>query len=130
MCAVAGRLIGLAKGEGTNPVSVRERVTMGVLFATNMITTQYTLLYLSYPVQVIGRNVRFLCVVLIGAFFSRVQHKHAHLRLGKHKLLMAAVITGGVLLFNFAKVGLDLGREARTGPTGTTPSWPGWGTCC
>lgn len=53
--------------------------------------------------QVIGRNIRFLFVVVIGAFFSRVKHTHSHLKLGKHKVIMAIVITAGVLLFNFAK---------------------------
>ena len=76
---------------------------MGVLFAVNMITTNSALLYISYPVQVIGRNVRFLCVVIVGAFFSRVKSNHHHLKLGKHKIFIAMIITVGVLLFNFAK---------------------------
>lgn len=76
---------------------------MGVLFAVNMITTNSALLYISYPVQVIGRNIRFLCVVVVGAFFSRIKTGHKHLKLGKHKIFIALIITVGVLLFNFAK---------------------------
>jgi hypothetical protein len=73
------------------------------LFSGNILTTNYSLLYISYPVQVIGRNIRFLFVVVIGAFFSRVKHTHTHLKLGKHKVIMAIFITAGVILFNFAK---------------------------
>lgn len=76
---------------------------MGGLFATNMVTTNYALLYISYPVQVIGRNIRFLFVVIVGAFFSRIRKTNSHLKLGKHKIFIASVITIGVLLFNFAK---------------------------
>lgn len=76
---------------------------MGGLFATNMVTTNYALLYISYPIQVIGRNIRFLFVVIIGAFFSRIRKTNSNLKLGKHKIFIASVITVGVLLFNFAK---------------------------
>ena len=76
---------------------------MGGLFTTNMISTNYALLYISYPVQVIGRNIRFLFVVLVGAFFSRIKKIDSHLKIGKHKIFIATVITVGVLLFNFAK---------------------------
>ena len=79
------------------------------LYSTNILTTNYCLLYISYPVQVIGRNIRFLFVVLIGAFFSRLRNTaHAHLKLGKHKLFMAIVITIGVLLYNFSKSVYDI----------------------
>ena len=77
---------------------------MGGLFALNMTTTNYSLLYISYPVQVIGRNIRFLFVVLIGAFFSRIKKLDSHLKLGKHKIIIASIITLGVLLFNLSKV--------------------------
>jgi len=89
--------------EPSNPIPVRERFILGGLYMANISTTNYALLYISYPIQVIGRNTRFLFVVLIGAFFSRVHKTHSHLRLGKHKIFMAIVITIGVLLFNFAK---------------------------
>ena len=77
---------------------------MGILFATNMVTANSALLYISYPVQVIGRNIRFLFVVLVGAFFSRVKKGGAHLKLGRHKIFIAGIITFGVLLFSFSKV--------------------------
>ena len=76
---------------------------MGGLSAANMITTSYAWLYLSYPVQVIGRNIRFLFVVIVGAFFSRIKKTDSHLKIGKHKIFIATIITIGVLIFNFAK---------------------------
>ena len=96
----------------------------------NISTTNYALLYISYPIQVIGRNTRFLFVVLIGVFFSRVKKSHSHLRLGKHKIFMALVITVGVLLFNFAKeVLLMLFSSTRTQEISITLSWSGLATC-
>ena len=80
-----------------------ERVLLGALFTVNMTTTNYALLYISYPIQIIGRNVRFLFVVIVGALFSRVKKQHDSIRLKKEKIVMAVVITIGVLLFNFAK---------------------------
>ena len=80
-----------------------ERVLLGALFTVNMTTTNYALLYISYPIQIIGRNVRFLFVVIVGALFSRVKKQHDSIRLKKEKIVMAVVITVGVLLFNFAK---------------------------
>jgi hypothetical protein len=76
---------------------------MGCLFTVNMVTSSYALLYIAYPIQVIGRNIRFLFVVIIGAYFSRIKKLDSHLKLGKHKIYIAAIITIGVLLFNFAK---------------------------
>jgi drug/metabolite transporter (DMT)-like permease len=73
-----------------------------LLFTLNMMTTNFALLFLSYPTQVIGRNSRYLFVVLVGAFYSRVPHK-ADIKLPKHKLFVAIFITFGVLLFNFMK---------------------------
>ena len=102
---------------------------MGFLFAVNMATTNSALLYISYPVQVIGRNIRFLCVVVVGAFFSRVSSKHTHLRLGKHKIFIATIITIGVLLFNFAKVLILRLREKRIRVINMTLSMNGLDTC-
>lgn len=103
LCAIAGAIISIIKKENANPIPLKEKLILSGLFSGNIVTTNYSLLYISYPVQVIGRNIRFLFVVVIGAFFSRVKHTHTHLKLGKHKVIMAIVITAGVLLFNFAK---------------------------
>jgi hypothetical protein len=68
-----------------------------------MTTTNFALLYISYPTQVIARNSRYLFVVLIGSFLSRVP-KTDKLKLPKHKLYVALLITFGVLLFNIMKI--------------------------
>lgn len=68
-----------------------------------MVTSSYALLYIAYPIQVIGRNIRFLFVVVVGAYFSRIKKLNSNLKLGKHKIYIASIITIGVLLFNFAK---------------------------
>ena len=84
---------------------------MSVLYTTNILTTNYALLYISFPVQVIDRNIRFLLVVIVGAFFSRVSTARTDLRVGKYKLVNALFITAGVLLFNFAKPQQKRGDE-------------------
>lgn len=65
-----------------------------------MLCANYALLYIDYLEQALGRNSRYLMVVLIGAFFSRVK-KGSDLKLPPKKILVAAVITGGVLVFTF-----------------------------
>jgi len=120
LCSLAGYVISIVKKEAPNQIVTRERWIMGTLYATNMLSTNYSLLYIPYPVQVIGRNIRFLFVVIVGAYFSRVKKAHAHLRLGKHKIFIALLITAGVLLFNFAKVSINKPREEKTKPVNTT----------
>lgn len=63
-----------------------------------MLCANYALLYIDYLEQALGRNSRYLMVVIIGAFFSRVK-KGSTLKLPPKKILVAAVITGGVLIF-------------------------------
>ena len=63
-----------------------------------MLTANYALLYITYLEQALGRNCRYLMVVIVGAFFSRVK-KGSDLKLSPKKILVAAVITTGVLLF-------------------------------
>jgi UDP-galactose transporter B1 len=76
---------------------------MGVLFAINMLATNVALLYISYPTQVIARNSRYLFVILVGSFLSRVPLKD-DLKLPKHKIYVALLITLGVILFNAGKL--------------------------
>jgi hypothetical protein len=42
----------------------------------NYLTAHYCLLFISYPTQSIGRNLRFLTVIIIGVFFSKVPKKN------------------------------------------------------
>jgi hypothetical protein len=85
-----------------NPISIKEQLILGLLYTLNILTTNYALLYISYPLQVVGRSCRFLFVVLIGVFWSRVKHDKS-LKLGSHKIYVALTITAGVLMFNLLK---------------------------
>jgi hypothetical protein len=71
-----------------------------------MLTANYALLYITYLEQALGRNCRYLMVVVVGAFFSRVK-KGSNLKLPPKKVLIAAVITTGVLLFTALGVCID-----------------------
>ncbi len=67
-----------------------------------MNATNFSLLFISYPTHALCSNSRYLIIVLIGAYFSRVPHKN-DLKLPKHKLYVAIFITIGVVLFNLLK---------------------------
>ena len=82
---------------------------MGLLYTFNILTANYALLYISFLNQTIGRNCRYLMVVLVGAFFSRVK-KGSALKLEPKKVITALVITVGVLLFTILKVHLSIDR--------------------
>jgi UDP-galactose transporter B1 len=76
---------------------------MGILFAMNMLATNVAFLYISYPTQVIASSSRYLFVILVGSFLSRVPHQD-YLKLPKHKIYVALLITLGVILFNVGKL--------------------------
>lgn len=59
-----------------------------------MTATNFALLYISYPTHALCSNSRYLLIVLIGAYFSRVPNKD-DLKLPKHKLYVAIFITIG-----------------------------------
>jgi hypothetical protein len=66
----------------------------------NYLPTNYALLYISYPLQVITKNMRYLLVVVVGAFFSRVP-KNRELKLPRSKIYIAIIITLGAGLFMY-----------------------------
>jgi hypothetical protein len=72
-----------------------------------MLTANYALLYITYLEQTLGRNCRYLMVVIVGAYFSRVK-KGSDLKIAPQKIIVAAVITIGVLLFTVLGVILIL----------------------
>ena len=82
---------------------------LGFLSTINMLCANYALLYITYLEQALGRNCRYLMVVLIGAYFSRVK-KGSSLKLPAKKVAVAAVITTGVLLFTILGVIINLFR--------------------
>ena len=61
------------KDQIPNNIPFKERFRLGVLFTLNYLPTTYALLFISYPLQVIAKNTRYILVVVVGAFFSRVQ---------------------------------------------------------
>lgn len=83
---------------------------LGLLFTLNYLPTNYALLYVSYPLQVIAKNTRYLLVVIVGVFFSRVK-KSRELKLPRSKMYIALLITMGAGLFMyFESVGMRLCR--------------------
>jgi len=78
-----------------------------LFYAINTTSTNFSLLYLSYPTQVISSSVRYLLVVLVGTYFSRLAIKN-DLKIPKHKIYVAMFITIGVILFNVMKINTKL----------------------
>lgn len=60
------------------------------------------MIYVSYLTKTIGGNFRYLLVVLIGVFFSRVKKGEA-LKLKPSKVVTAVIITIGVIMFTLFK---------------------------
>ena len=68
-----------------------------------MLAANYSLLYISFLNKVIGGNMRYMFVVIIGVYFSRVK-KTSELKLSPKKILVAALITVGVIMFTLASL--------------------------
>ena len=83
-----------------NRIPTREKITLGVLFTLNYLPTNYALLYISYPLQVIAKNTRYLLVVIVGVFFSRVT-KSRSLKLPRSKFIIAVFITIAAVMFMY-----------------------------
>lgn len=77
---------------------MKEQLILGLLFTVNMLCANYALLYITYLEQTLGRNSRYLMVVIVGAYFSRIK-KGSDLKLSPKKIVVAAFITTGVILF-------------------------------
>ena len=60
------------KDNKPNLIPFKERFRLGALFTLNYLPTNYALLFISYPLQVIAKNTRYILVVIVGVFFSRV----------------------------------------------------------
>lgn len=72
-CSLYGMTFAAYKDQIPNNIPFKERFRLGVLFTLNYLPTTYALLFISYPLQVIAKNTRYILVVVVGAFFSRVQ---------------------------------------------------------
>lgn len=73
-----------------------------MLYTLNILAANAALVYVSFLTQTIGRNCRYLLVVIVGAFFSRVTAK-ASIKLKPKKVIVALVITAAVMLFTLMK---------------------------
>jgi hypothetical protein len=73
---------------------------LGLFFCGTFLCTASSLLYLCYLDQALGRNCKYLTAVIIGTLFSKV-HKDSHLRLPRKKIIIALVITSGVIMFTY-----------------------------
>lgn len=88
-------------------------MTLGVLFTLNYLPANYALLYMPYHIQVIAKNTRYIFVIVIGVFFSRVK-KGEDIKLGVSKVFIGVLITTGALIFTlFRAVYLCLFRIRR-----------------
>jgi hypothetical protein len=72
----------------------------GILYFVIVYTSNTCLLYLSFPLQLLARNLKLLVIIFIGVFFSRLKSKGLGKTHGPFKLLIAIVITLGVIIFN------------------------------
>ena len=85
---------------------MKEQLQLGFLYTANALTTNYSLLYITYPTQSVGRNLRYLSVILVGAFFSKIPKDEStakNVAIGKHKIVIGSILTVGIIAFNAMK---------------------------
>ena len=97
-CAIYGEVKTRFVDKKPSPISYKEQATLGTLFTLNYLPANYALLYMPYHIQVIAKNCRYIFVIVIGVFFSRVRKGEA-LRLGMSKVFIGILITTGALIF-------------------------------
>jgi len=97
-CAVYGTLKNRFVDKRVSPISYKEQGTLGLLFTLNYLPANYALLYMPYHIQVIAKNTRYIFVIIIGVFFSRVK-KGENIKLGMSKVFIGILITTGALIF-------------------------------
>lgn len=83
-----------------NHVPRKEKSLLGILFFTSIMSANTALLYVSYPLQLLVRNLRLMSIFVVGCFFSRLKKTEGGGHLGLSKLLIGLVITIGVVIFN------------------------------
>jgi len=99
-CSIYGLLYAQFRENKPNLIPLKERVLLGLLFTLNYLPTNYALLFVSYPLQVVVKNSRYILVLIVGVFFSRVQ-KSRELQLPRSKLFIGILITFGAGLFMY-----------------------------
>lgn len=61
------------------------------------ITNNYAMILVSYPIVMMFKSCNILSVVLVGVLCSRVTDKS--LKLGKKKIIVALLVTVGIIMF-------------------------------
>lgn len=100
LCSVYGLIYAEKVEKQPNLIPIKERMRLGLLFTLNYLPTNYALLYISYPLQVVAKNTRYILVVIVGVFFSRVE-KSRELKLPISKLFIGIFISLGAGLFMY-----------------------------
>jgi len=106
ICSVYGFVKSIYLKEKQSPIPISEQLILGILYTANALTTNYALLYITYPTQSLGRNLRYLSVIIVGAFFSKIPKSEStakNVAIGKHKIVVGFLITIGVIAFNVMK---------------------------
>jgi len=105
ICSVYGFFKSIYQKEESSPIPLSEQIILGILYTVNALTTNYALLYITYPTQTLGRNLRYLSVIIVGAFFSKIPKSEStpSIAIGKHKIVVGILITFGVIAFNVMK---------------------------
>lgn len=83
--------------EERNCVPEIHGIKSGGAVAFSTIAYSYAIKYMNFPVVMMVRSCSILSVVLVGVLFSGV--KDTTLKLGKRKILIAAVATAGMIVF-------------------------------
>lgn len=99
-CSIYGVIYAHYFDSTPNLITFPERFRLGLLFTLNYLPTNYALLYISYPLQVIAKNTRYFLVVIVGVYFSRVK-KSRELKLPKSKVLISIIISIGAGMFMY-----------------------------
>lgn len=100
LCSIYGLIYAEKVDKQPNMILIKERMRLGLLFTLNYLPTNYALLYISYPLQVVAKNTRYILVVIVGVFFSRVE-KSRELKLPISKLFIGIFIFLGAGLFMY-----------------------------
>lgn len=104
ICSIYGFIKAIYLKEKPTTIPLSEQLILGILYTITALTTNYALLYITYPTQTIGRNLRYLSVIIVGAFFSKLPKSEAkNVAIGKHKIFIGFLITVGVVVFNVMK---------------------------
>lgn len=101
------------QGDPMKSVPMREKLLLGFLFGLMVQCSNTALVYVSYPMQLLVRNLRLMAIFMVGCFFSRLKKTDVGGHLGYGKLLVGAVITLGVVFFNHFAVAHNLFRMKR-----------------